>query len=132
MTATAGRLAPEVRPVRAKDALGRYGEDVAVHYLESQGLVVLARNWRCTLGELDVIAREGACLVVCEVKTRRSEDFGGPLQAVTPRKVRRMRQLVVRWLDEQQVHAPEIRFDVIGILQPPAGSPTLQHLRGVQ
>jgi putative endonuclease len=121
----------EVRLVRAKDALGKYGEDMAVQYLESAGLIVLARNWRCALGELDVIAREGGCLVVCEVKTRRSNDFGGPFQAVGPRKVRRMRQLVIRWLDEQQVHVPEIRFDVIGIIQPLVGAPTLQHLRGI-
>jgi putative endonuclease len=118
--------------MRAKDALGKYGEDVAVQYLESQGLVVLARNWRCALGELDVIAREGGCLVVCEVKTRRNDDYGGPFQAVGPRKVRRMRQLVIRWLDEQQVHVPEIRFDVIGIIQPLVGAPSLQHLRGIQ
>lgn len=118
--------------MRAKDALGRYGEDVAVRYLQDLGLVVLDRNWRCSLGELDVIAREGGCLVVCEVKTRRSDEFGGPLQAVSPRKVRRMRQLVLRWLDERQVHVPEIRFDVIGIIQPLVGAPTLQHLRGVQ
>jgi len=117
--------------VRAKDALGKYGEDIAAQYLESTGLIVLARNWRCSVGELDIIARDGGCLVVCEVKTRRSNDYGGPFQAVGPRKVRRMRQLVIRWLDEQQVHVPEIRFDVIGIIQPLVGAPTLQHLRGI-
>jgi len=118
--------------MRAKDALGKYGEDLAVRYLEGAGLTVLERNWRCPLGELDVIARDGARLVVCEVKTRRSNDYGGPFEAVTPRKVRRMRQLVVRWLDEQQIHVPEIRFDVIGILQPLTGAPTIHHLRGVE
>ncbi|MEI6361491.1 MAG: YraN family protein [Actinomycetes bacterium] len=117
--------------MRAKDALGKYGEDIAAQYLESTGLIVLARNWRCSVGELDIIARDGGCLVVCEVKTRRSNDYGGPFQAVGPRKVRRMRQLVIRWLDEQQVHVPEIRFDVIGIIQPLVGAPTLQHLRGI-
>lgn len=117
--------------MRAKDALGKYGEDLAVRYLEGEGLVVMARNWRCSLGELDVIAREGSRLVVCEVKTRRSEAFGSPFEAVGPRKVRRLRQLAIRWLEEQQIHVPEIRFDVIGILQPPAGPPRLEHLRGV-
>jgi len=132
MMAHRGRLSPGVRPMRAKDALGKYGEDVAARYLQSQGLIVLDRNWRCSIGELDIIARDGGCLVVCEVKTRRSDDYGGPFQAVGPRKVRRMRQLVIRWLDEQQVHVPEIRFDVIGIIQPLTGAPTLQHLRGVE
>jgi len=117
--------------MRAKDALGRYGEDLAVHYLESQGLVVMARNWRCPLGELDVIAREGSRLVICEVKTRRSDAYGTPFEAVSPRKVRRLRRLAIRWLEEQQIHVPDIRFDVIGIVQPLAGGPTLQHLRGI-
>lgn len=117
--------------MRAKDALGRYGEDLAVVHLERQGLTILSRNWRCSLGELDIIARDGSCLVVCEVKTRSSDRFGSPLEAVGPRKVRRLRQLALRWLDEQQVHAPEIRFDAIGIVQPPAGPPVLQHVKGV-
>ena len=117
--------------MRAKDALGRYGEDLAVAHLERQGMTILARNWRCELGEVDVIARDGARLVVCEVKTRSSERYGSPDEAVGPRKVRRLRQLALRWLDEQQVHVPEIRFDVIGIVQPPAGPPVLLHVVGV-
>ena len=116
----------------AKDALGRYGEDLAAEHLQREGLTILARNWRCRTGELDVVAREGAALVIVEVKTRRSEAFGNPLEAVGPRKLRRLRQLALRYLDEQQVHAPEIRFDVIGIVQPVTGHPTIEHVRGVQ
>jgi putative endonuclease len=117
--------------MHAKDALGRYGEDLAAAYLENAGLRILERNWRCAIGELDIIAHDGARLVVCEVKTRRSERYGTPFEAVSPRKVRRLRQLAVRWLELNDIHAPEIRFDVIGILQPASGPPTLQHLRGV-
>lgn len=116
----------------AKDALGRYGEDLAAEHLQREGLTILARNWRCRSGELDVVARDGAALVIVEVKTRRSEAFGNPLEAVGPRKLRRLRQLALRYLDEQQVHAPEIRFDVIGIVQPLTGRPTIEHVRGVQ
>jgi putative endonuclease len=118
--------------MRAKDALGRYGEDLAAQYLEGAGMVILARNWRCAVGELDVIARDGSRLVVCEVKTRRSDRYGSPFEAVSPRKMRRMRQVALRWLDEQQVHVPTIRFDVIGIIAPHGAPPRLQHLRGVQ
>lgn len=118
--------------MHAKDALGRYGEDLATEYLESLGLVVLDRNWRCDVGELDVVARDGQTLIVCEVKTRRSERFGAPVEAVSPRKMRRMRILAIRWLDEHEVHAPEIRFDVVGILQPVCGRPVLTHIRGAQ
>ena len=117
--------------MRAKDALGRYGEDLAVEFLRGQGLVIIERNWRCRTGEIDVIARDGPTLVICEVKTRRSSAYGSPVEAVGPRKIRRLRELALHWLDERQVHAPVIRFDVIGIIQPPAGRPVLQHLRGV-
>lgn len=114
-----------------KDALGRYGEDLAVEHLRRQGLVILARNWRCPVGELDVVARDGSTLVICEVKTRRSRAYGSPLEAVGPRKVRRLRELALHWLDEQGIHVPDIRFDVIGIVQPREGRPVLEHVRGV-
>jgi putative endonuclease len=117
--------------MRAQQALGQYGEQLAAEHLVRRGLTILERNWRCPTGELDFIARDGACLVVVEVKTRRGHSFGTPLDAVGPRKVRRLRELALRWLDEQRVHAPEIRFDVIGILQPPGGRPVLEHLVGV-
>lgn len=117
--------------MRASQALGRYGEDVAARHLERVGLVVLDRNWRCDEGELDIVARDGAVLVVCEVKTRRGEGYGSPAEAVTARKLRRLRRLALRWLDERQVHVPEIRFDVVGVIQPLAGGPVVEHLRGV-
>jgi putative endonuclease len=118
--------------MRAKDALGKYGEELAVEHLRGLGLTILARNWRCSTGELDVIARDGSSLVICEVKTRRTAAYGSPLEAVGPRKLRRLRELALRWLDEQEIHVPDIRFDVIGIVQPPSGRPVLQHVRGVQ
>ena len=117
--------------MRATVALGRFGEDLAAEYLREQGLVVLDRNWRCPRGELDIIARDGSALVVCEVKTRRRTTYGAPIEAVGPRKLRRLRELALHWLDEQQIHVPHIRIDVIGILQPPGGTPIIEHLRGV-
>ena len=67
-----------------KDAVGRYGEQLAVRHLEAQGCQVLARNWRTGTGEIDVVVRDGAALVVVEVKTRRDLTFGDPLEAITP------------------------------------------------
>lgn len=113
-----------------KDALGRYGEDLAVELLERSGWVILERNWRCDLGELDIIAQDGPALVVCEVKTRRSTRFGTPLEAVSESKIRRMRRLVIRWMQECGLHATVIRFDVIGIVQPHVGAPIIDHVRG--
>src|SRR5690348_6271287 len=65
-----------VRPLRPSAALGRYGEALAVRYLREQGMEVVDRNWRCEIGEVDIVARDGDCLVICEVKTRRSSGFG--------------------------------------------------------
>lgn len=116
--------------MRSTAAMGRRGEDLAAAHLTAHGLEVLARNWRCRHGELDIVAREGAVLVFVEVKARSSTRFGSPAEAVTPAKARRIRLLACQWLAE---HRPagigEMRFDVVGILQPPDGPPGLLHLR---
>lgn len=109
--------------------LGRHGERIAAIYLADAGLRLLDRNWRCRDGELDIVAREGDSLVFCEVKTRRGVGFGHPVEAVTPVKQRRMRTLAQRWLAAHEEHAPELRFDVVGVLVR-AGRPALvTHLR---
>ena len=117
--------------MRATQALGRYGEDLAVKMLASDGMVVLERNWRCELGEIDIVARDGTTLVVCEVKTRTNTAYGAPIHAVTPRKAARLRRLALRWLEEHSVHPAEIRIDVVGILRPAQGQVVVEHLRGV-
>jgi putative endonuclease len=117
--------------VRAKDSLGRYGEDVAVEHLKAAGLQVLERNWRCRLGEIDVVAVDGDCLVVCEVKTRRSVTAGAPLEAVTRAKLGRLRRLTAAWLADQDRHFGQIRIDVIGVLRPPRGPMVIEHLKWV-
>ena len=117
--------------MRATDALGRRGEDFAAAHLHDLGLVILERNYRSRAGEVDIIARDGDVLVVCEVKTRSTELFGHPLAAVDHRKLRRMRRVAMDWVRERGVRPVSVRFDVIGILDIAAGSPTLEHLRGV-
>ena len=136
----AGRAAA-VPPARAAEAsqgagganaaLGRYGEDVAARLLAESGMVVLERNWRCELGELDIVAREGDTLVVCEVKTRRSARFGTPQEAVTRVKMARLRKLALRWMREHEVHPREIRIDVVAVTRGTAGPAQVEHLRGV-
>ncbi len=117
--------------MRAKDAVGAYGERVAARHLVDAGLVVLDRNWRCELGEIDIVARDGAALVVCEVKTRSGTGFGEPAEAVTPRKAARLRRLAARWLQEHPVRPDEVRIDVVGVLRSPRGAARVEHLRGV-
>jgi putative endonuclease len=119
--------------VRAKDELGRYGEQLAAKYLTEAGLEVLGRNWRCPAGEIDLIAREGSVLVVCEVKTRRDDTYGGPFAAVTHTKLSRLRRLAASWLSEHEevFGAAEVRVDVIGVWAGRAGGVRVEHLRGV-
>ena len=119
---------------RATGAVGAYGERVAVRTLEAAGMTVIDRNWRCRRGEIDIVALDGDCLVVCEVKTRRSTAFGSPVEAVTWRKAARLRRLAACWLAEHpgQVGAVvDVRVDVVGVLRPRSGPARVEHLVAV-
>jgi putative endonuclease len=94
-------------------------------------MTVLARRWRCAQGEIDIVALDGDCLVVCEVKTRRSVLAGTPAEAVTPAKLTRLRRLAAAWLEQQPQAFPEVRIDVVAVLVPRRGAARLEHLRGV-
>ncbi|NMR19589.1 YraN family protein [Cellulomonas fimi] len=117
--------------MRAKDAVGRYGEKVATEYLVAAGWQVLDRNWRGPDGELDIVARDADALVVVEVKTRRGSAFGHPAEAVTPRKLARLRRLTAQWLAAHDVRPPTIRIDVVAVVVPPSGAARVEHLVGV-
>ncbi len=98
-------------------ALGARGEDIAAAWYGEHGYQVVSRNWRCRDGELDLVARRGDLVVFCEVKTRRSDAFGVPAEAVTPAKQRRIRRLAAQWLREHRSGRPsQLRFDVAAIL----------------
>ncbi len=97
-------------------ALGASGEDRVAAWYQARGYEIEARNWRCRQGELDLIARKGALVVFCEVKTRSSTAFGAPVEAVTAVKRARLRAVAARWLDEAPRAAREIRFDVASVL----------------
>lgn len=115
----------------AKDMLGRHGEDLAARHLVGAGFTILARNWRCEAGEIDIVARDGATLVIAEVKTRTTTAFGSPAEAVTPRKADKLRELALTWLREHPDSGAGIRFDVISIVVPKSAPTRLEHLRGV-
>ncbi len=101
---------------RKRLALGAAGEDLAAAWYGQRGYQVVARNWRCKQGELDLILRKGPTVVFCEVKSRSSLAFGSPFEAVTAEKRRRLRRLAAAWLDASEVGAAQIRFDVVGVL----------------
>jgi putative endonuclease len=120
--------------MRVKDAVGRYGEDLAADHLAECGMTVLDRNWRCRYGEIDIIARDGEVLAFVEVKTRSGSAFGMPAEAITPVKLARMGRLAAHWLAEhpQPGGWVPVRLDVVSVLRRPAeGGPVVEHLRGV-
>ncbi|MDF6018529.1 YraN family protein [Streptomyces sp. JH34] len=118
--------------MNARGALGRYGEDLAARLLAEAGMTVLERNWRCRAGEIDIVARDGDAVVVCEVKARREGSFEHPMAAVTPAKADRLRRLAEIWLDRHGGPPPGgARIDLVGVLVPRRGTPVVEHVRGV-
>ena len=117
--------------MRTKDELGKRGEALAARYLEDEGLRVIDRNWRCPLGEIDLVAVDGATLVVVEVKTRSSEAFGHPLEAITPGKLERLYLLASRWARAHDLRFSGFRVDAVAIVDDGTGQPVLEHLRAV-
>ena len=113
----------------AGNELGRRGEDLAAGHLEGLGLVILARNWRCREGELDIVATDGLRrLVVCEVKTRSGDGFGSPFEAVTQGKRRKLRRLAHLYLADCGVSWVSVRFDVVGVVARPGQKVELTHI----
>jgi len=113
-----------------KDMLARSGETAAARYLADGGLTILARNWQCPAGELDIVARAGRTLVVCEVKTRTGTRYGHPAEAVTLSKLTRLRRLAATWLTEHGGGYDQIRIDILALTTTPTGF-TIDHIPGV-
>lgn len=115
--------------------LGRLGEALAATYLEQRGMEILARNWRCQHGEIDLVARDGRDTVFVEVKTRRTEAFGHPFEAITPRKLGRLRRLAAAWCQREHGAATpigQVRIDAIAVLMPDDLPAVVDHLEGIE
>nr|WP_275462752.1 YraN family protein [Streptomyces noursei] len=131
-TSRAAKTKRPTAPKSSRNALGKYGEDLAVRRLTEAGMRILDRNWRCRDGEIDIVAVDGDALVVCEVKTRRAGWYEHPMAAVRAQKTARLRLLAERWLERHGGPPPGgVRIDVIGILLPARGAPVVEHARGV-
>ena len=117
-----------------KDVLGRGGEQRAARYFEENGYAVLARNWRCRTGEIDLVVADRDCVVVVEVKTRRGEGFGHPFEAIDARKRARLWRLAVEWTAENRnaVQGRRLRIDAIGLTGPDPQTALLEHIVDVE
>ncbi|MCC2032353.1 YraN family protein [Microbacterium allomyrinae] len=117
-----------------KDELGRAGEDRASRYFEEMGFTVLARNWRCRAGEIDLVVADRVSVVVVEVKTRRGEAFGHPFEAIDTRKRARLWRLAVAWTGAHRdaVQGRRLRIDAIGLTGADPATARLEHLVDVE
>lgn len=108
--------------VDERPARGRAGEEAALRVYLGRGFWPVARNWRCALGELDLVVRRAGLLVFCEVKTRSGSAFGGGYEAVTWSKRRKLRQLAEAFLAAERPPQAAIRFDVASVWLGPRGA----------
>ncbi|WP_213815855.1 YraN family protein [Glaciihabitans sp. dw_435] len=115
----------------AKDDLGRRGEAIAAEHLTKSGMQLIERNWRCSQGEIDIVARAGSELVFVEVKTRSGTSFGHPLEAITTRKLARLRRLAAAWCAAHPGAAAGVRIDAIAVLLPRVGRVEIDHVERI-
>ena len=113
--------------VDERGALGRQGEAVAAEYLEARDYRILARNFRCRSGEIDLVALDGNILVFVEVRSRRGRSAGTPLESVTPRKQQQVARVARVFLSQRGWSERDARFDVVGI-RFDDDPPTVEHL----
>lgn len=99
-----------------RHALGRGGEAAAAHLYENLGYAVIERNFRCSSGEIDIVARKDDELVFSEVKTRRSDRWGQPCEAVDHRKRARLRRLAAEWMAKRRPGDVVVHFDVVSVI----------------
>ncbi len=110
-------------------ALGDLGESLARAALERRGYAILATRYRTRAGEIDIVARDGTCLVFVEVKARRHAERGTPAEAVTPRKQRRIVAMARDFLARYRSDATSCRFDVVAVLVPVEGPAVIDVIR---
>lgn len=111
-------------------ALGVRGEDIAARYLKKKGCHIIERNYRCRLGEIDIIALDGKSLVFIEVKTRRNENYGRPCEAVNAAKIRHILRTAACFTATFRVRYEDVRVDVIEILLLD-GKPYIHHIENI-
>jgi putative endonuclease len=108
--------------------LGRAGEAAAEKFLRRQRYAILARNYRCPFGEVDLVALDGRVVVFVEVRSRAGTEFGGPLESINRRKQEQVIKAALHFLSRHHLHAREARFDVIGIKWE-GKEPEIEHLK---
>jgi len=96
-------------------ALGKRGENISVKFLRKQGYKIIKRNYRCSLGEIDIVAKDKNILCFVEVKTRETEEYGLPEEAIDWRKQKKLTKVALTYLKEKKIYKQDLRFDVVSV-----------------
>ena len=115
-----------IKPEAGRDALGHRGENVAAKHLRNAGFKIIERNFRCAVGEIDIVARDGKTLVFCEVKTRETDD-PTPEDQVNGFKRHQLTKAARFYLSRYGIPQPPARFDVVAIVWPHGREPQVRH-----
>lgn len=119
----------------SRSMLGAWGEDVAIEHLQGLGWQIVARNWACDRGEIDIVALEPGrphTLVFVEVKCRSGLGYGDPLESITAAKARKLHELALTWLQEHPGSVPRVRIDAVGVVRRRGAGPRVDHVRGIR
>jgi putative endonuclease len=108
-------------------ALGSEGEDLAAKFLKKKGYAVISRNYKTSIGEIDIVAKDGDTTVFIEVKTRANDAFGYPFEAVNQSKRRKLKNLALLYLKKERQDFP-VRFDVISISRAHDHETSIEHI----
>ena len=114
-----------------KQRVGRRGEDIAAAFLMLKGFKILARNWRCRMGEIDIIAERQGTVHFVEVKYRQNTMFGFPEEAITRTKLQHLARAMEMWLRVQKRPIKNYQTDAIAILQKPNMPPDIRWIEGI-
>ncbi len=117
---------------RARQELGARGEDLAADFFIKRGFSVVAKNWRCRAGEIDLVVLKNGDLRVIEVKTRKSLGAGYPEEAVTNRKLDHMEAVVLDFLEHHPGLPEDAHFDVLAIVISPTGVPSFRYIPDIE
>lgn len=111
----------------AHNDLGKQGEAIAVSYLQEIGYIILEKNWRFRKAEIDIIAQHNNTLIFVEVKTRETNYFGEPYEAVTTKKEALFNDAAEAYLEEKNLEN-EVRFDIVSIIVSGKSKPSINHI----
>lgn len=95
--------------------LGRRGENISAEFLRKQGYKIMERNYRCALGEVDIVAKDKDVLCFVEVKTRKTQEYGLPEEAIDWHKQKKLAKVALTYLKEKKIYKQDLRFDVVSV-----------------